>query len=236
MLEYSALQELRKDGINGKGFFDGPSVWKVGRKNLDNIQKELSIDPICGICGKAYFDSHPKEELSLLVKRMNEIMNHRGPDDEGYYISDTVGLGHKRLSTIDLSSGKQPIFNEDGSIVVIFNGEINNYKSLRRDLQECGHVFRTQSDTEVIVHLYEVYGEGFLEYLRGMFAIARWNDNQKMLILARDRLEIKPSYFSSNLGSLVFASEVKAILADKEFGLRYISSLQSLNFPIGGRN
>src|SRR3990172_10036317 len=172
---------------------------------------------MCGICGKVYFDSHPREDLFHVIKRMSDTMNHRGPDDEGYYIGDSIALGHKRLSIIDLNSGKQPIFNEDGSIAVIFNGEIYNYKSLRRELQGIGHVFRTQSDTEVIVHLYEEHGEGFLEHLRGMFAIALWNDKQKTLILARDRLGIKPLYFSSNRDSLVFASEIKATLADKEF-------------------
>jgi asparagine synthase (glutamine-hydrolysing) len=144
-------------------------------------------------------------------------MRHRGPDDEGSYIRNGIGLGHRRLSIIDLGTGKQPLCNEDGSVVVVFNGEIYNYKSLRETLKAKGHVFKTLSDTEVIVHAYEAYGEDFLGHLRGMFAIALWDDKSRTLILARDRMGIKPLYFSVSEHRILFASEIKAILKDPDF-------------------
>jgi asparagine synthase (glutamine-hydrolysing) len=149
---------------------------------------------------------------------MTGSMVHRGPDDEGFYIKNGVGLGHRRLSIIDLSTGKQPLTNEDGSVVVVFNGEIYNYESLRDTLKAKGHLFKTRSDTEVIVHAYEEYGEEFLKKLRGMFAIALWDDRNRTLLLARDRVGIKPLYFSASSNWIVFASEIKAILQDSEFG------------------
>src|SRR5271169_61624 len=168
---------------------------------------------MCGICGKLMFDSGAKVSPAL-VKAMADTIYHRGPDDEGYYVSGPIGLGFRRLSIIALKSGHQPLSNEDGALQIIFNGEIYNYQELRAFLLSKGHVFKTQSDTEVIVHLYEELGPKCLDKLRGMFALAIWNENTKSLFLARDRVGIKPLYYSLTDKSLVFASEIKAILAD----------------------
>jgi len=168
---------------------------------------------MCGICGKLAFDNQATISPSL-VKAMADTIRHRGPDDEGYYVSGPVGLGFRRLSIIDLKSGHQPLSNEDGSIWIVFNGEIYNYQDLRAFLLEKGHVFKTRTDTEVIVHLYEEFGPACLEKLRGMFSFAVWDQNAKTLFLARDRVGIKPLYYHLTDASLVFASEIKAILAD----------------------
>ena len=149
-----------------------------------------------------------------LVKAMADTMYHRGPDDDGYYVSGPVGLGFRRLAIIDLQTGHQPVPNEDGTVQIVFNGEIYNYQELRAFLLSKGHVFRTQSDTEVIVHLYEEFGPQCVEKLRGMFAFAIWDEKTKSLFLARDRVGIKPLYYCLTDTSLVFASEIKAILAD----------------------
>jgi asparagine synthase (glutamine-hydrolysing) len=149
-----------------------------------------------------------------LVKAMADTICHRGPDDEGYYVSGPIGLGFRRLSIIDLKSGHQPLSNEDGTLQIIFNGEIYNYQELRAFLLSKGHIFKTQTDTEVIVHLYEELGPQCLEKLRGMFAFAIWDENVKTLFLARDRVGIKPLYYCLTNKSLVFGSEIKAILAD----------------------
>jgi asparagine synthase (glutamine-hydrolysing) len=145
---------------------------------------------------------------------MMDTIRHRGPDDEGLHVASRVGLGFRRLSIIDLSSGHQPISNEDDSIWIVFNGEIYNYRELRSFLVSKGHVFKTQTDTEVIVHLYEEFGPQCLEKLRGMFAFAIWDENAKSLFLARDRVGIKPLYYALTDKTIVFASEIKAILAD----------------------
>jgi asparagine synthase (glutamine-hydrolysing) len=147
---------------------------------------------------------------------MADSIYHRGPDDEGYHISGPVGLGFRRLAIIDLNTGHQPISNEDGTVWIVFNGEIYNYHELREHLRTKGHVFKTQTDTEVIVHLYEEFGESCVEKLRGMFAFAIWDDRQKTLFLARDRVGIKPLYYFLNGKSLIFGSEIKAILADPD--------------------
>ena len=168
---------------------------------------------MCGICGKLMFDSQAPVAPAL-VKAMADTMSHRGPDDDGYYVSGQVGLGFRRLSIIDLSGGHQPLSNEDGTVWIVFNGEIYNYLELRDYLLGRGHVFKTQSDTEVIVHLYEELGEICVERLRGMFAFAIWDDRRKSMFIARDRVGIKPLYYSMSVSSFVFASEIKAILAD----------------------
>jgi asparagine synthase (glutamine-hydrolysing) len=170
---------------------------------------------VCGICGKLNFDSSASVSPALL-KKMADTIHHRGPDDEGYYTSGAVGLGFRRLSIIDLNTGHQPISNEDGSVWIVFNGEIYNYQELREYLLGKGHRFTTQTDTEVIVHLYEEFGEGCVEKLRGMFGFAIWDDRNKTLFLARDRVGIKPLYYWLSERSLVFGSEIKAILADPE--------------------
>ena len=168
---------------------------------------------MCGICGKLMFDSQERVSPDLL-KAMLDTIRHRGPDDEGVYTVAQAGLGHRRLSIIDLKTGHQPLSNEDGTIWIAFNGEIYNFQELRHFLLSKGHVFRTQTDTEVIVHLYEQLGPRCLEELRGMFAFAIWNENTRTLFLARDRVGIKPLYYYLSSESLVFASEIKAILAD----------------------
>src|SRR5271167_735667 len=170
---------------------------------------------MCGICGKLMFGNEATISPAL-VKAMADTIRHRGPDDEGYYVSGPIGLGFRRLSIIDLQSGHQPLSNEDGRIWIVFNGEIYNFQELRAFLLSKGHVFKTQSDTEVIVHLYEELGPKCLDKLRGMFAFAIWDENKKSLFLARDRVGIKPLYYCLSNESLVFASEIKAILADAE--------------------
>jgi len=170
---------------------------------------------MCGICGKFELDLQARVSPAL-VKAMADTISHRGPDDEGYYVSGPIGLGFRRLSIIDLNTGHQPISNEDGSVWIVFNGEIYNYQELREHLLSRGHVFKTRTDTEVIVHLYEEFGEGCVDKLRGMFAFAIWDNRNKLLFIARDRLGIKPLYYASSSKSLVFASEMKAILADPE--------------------
>ncbi len=170
---------------------------------------------MCGICGKLNFDPE-KAVPSSLVKAMADTIFHRGPDDDGYYLSGQVGLGFRRLSIIDLATGHQPLANEDCSVWVVFNGEIYNFHELREFLLTRGHRFKTQTDTEVIVHLYEEMGEACVEKLRGMFAFAVWDENKRTLLLARDRVGIKPLYYRLGERSLLFASEIKAILADPE--------------------
>lgn len=162
---------------------------------------------MCGISG--YLGEGDKE----MLKGMCDVMSHRGPDDEGYYEDVGVGLGVRRLSVIDLEGGHQPIHNEEQTIWVIQNGEIYNYRRLMETLDEKGHRFYTSSDTETIVHAYEEYGMGFLQKLNGMFAIALWDTSKKKLILARDRIGVKPLYYTANPKEFAFASELKGILA-----------------------
>jgi asparagine synthase (glutamine-hydrolysing) len=168
---------------------------------------------MCGICGKFFFDREASVP-EVLVKDMADAIAHRGPDDEGFYISGQIGLGFRRLSIIDLSGGHQPLSNEDGTIWVVFNGEIYNYQIIRRELIAKGHTFKTKSDTEVIVHLYEEYGTDCVQHLRGMFAFAIWDARERALFLARDRIGIKPLYYFAGKKFLAFGSELKAILAD----------------------
>ena len=165
---------------------------------------------MCGIAGIMSFNGRPvsSEEMSAMCT----AMVHRGPDDEGFYIGPGVGLGMRRLSIIDLQTGRQPVHNEDGTVGVVFNGEIYNFRDLRRKLEQRGHVFSTATDTEVIVHLYEDFGPHCVEHLRGMFAFALWDGRRRQLLLARDRLGIKPLYYAEIAGRLLFASELKAIL------------------------
>jgi asparagine synthase (glutamine-hydrolysing) len=168
---------------------------------------------MCGICGKLVLGRQAQVSRGLL-KAMADAIQHRGPDDEGFYISDQVGLGFRRLSIIDLSGGHQPLSNEDGTVWIVFNGEIYNYQELRNQLLAKGHVFKTRSDTEVIVHLYEEYGKDCVQKLRGMFGFAIWDSNSRTLFLARDRVGIKPLYYYVGKDFLSFGSEIKAILAD----------------------
>lgn len=164
---------------------------------------------MCGICGKYSPTGVRAEEIQPML---NAII-HRGPDDEGLYVNGRIGLGSRRLSIIDLPGGRQPIANEDETIWVVYNGEIYNYPALRHELQARGHTFRTHSDTEVIVHLYEEMGERCVERLSGMFAFALWDSNTQTLLLARDRIGQKPLFYAQTGDDLLFGSEIKAILA-----------------------
>jgi asparagine synthase (glutamine-hydrolysing) len=168
---------------------------------------------MCGIVG--IFDTRGRADVSrVLLERMNERQHHRGPDEGGLHIEPGVGLGHRRLSIIDLSTGQQPLFNEDGSVAVVFNGEIYNFQDLVPELQALGHVFRTRSDTEVIVHGWEAWGEDCVQRFRGMFAFAIWDRNRQTLFLARDRIGVKPLHYALLTdGTLIFGSEIKALLA-----------------------
>jgi asparagine synthase (glutamine-hydrolysing) len=165
-------------------------------------------------------DVQGKRALSrALLSRMNETQHHRGPDAGGLHFEPGLGLGHRRLSIIDLSTGQQPLFNEDGSVVVVFNGEIYNYQELIPELTRLGHVFRTKSDTEVIVHGWEQWGEECVRRFRGMFALALWDRNQETLFLARDRLGVKPLYYALlGDGTLIFGSELKSLVVHPRFG------------------
>ena len=165
---------------------------------------------MCGIAGIVRWDGAPIPERD--IRDMCSAIVHRGPDDEGVYLGDGVALGMRRLSIIDLEGGHQPISNEDGSVWIVFNGEIYNYRELRHDLEQRGHVFRTDSDTETIVHLYEETGPRCVDRLRGMFAFAIWDERRRQLLLARDRLGIKPLYYADRGDEIVFASELKPIL------------------------
>ena len=163
---------------------------------------------MCGICGKVSPVGVRPEE----IQKMLQAIAHRGPDDEGTYVQGVVGLGNRRLSIIDLAGGRQPICNEDESIRIVFNGEIYNYRALRRELEQSGHQFRTRSDTEVILHLYEDLGERCVERLKGMFAFAIWDNPRRRLVLARDHLGQKPMFYAHEGDDFLFASEIKAIL------------------------
>jgi asparagine synthase (glutamine-hydrolysing) len=164
---------------------------------------------MCGICGKYSPGGVQAGDLQPMLR----AIVHRGPDDEGVYARGPIGLGSRRLSIIDLPGGRQPIANEDATVWVVFNGEIYNYPALRRELEGRGHIFRTHSDTEVIVHLYEELGERCVQRLRGMFAFAVWDENEQKLLLARDRLGQKPLFYAQIGDELLFGSEIKAILA-----------------------
>lgn len=174
---------------------------------------------MCGICGvHEYQGRRPVDKHTL--EAMLQVVRHRGPDDEGLYFDHNLGLGMRRLSIIDLAGGHQPIFNEDGSIVIVFNGEIYNYRELAPQLEARGHVLKTACDTEVIVHLYEDLGEACVHHLRGMFAFAIWDTRRRRLFIARDRLGIKPLYYTQAGGRLIFGSEIKAILQHPEVQAR----------------
>jgi asparagine synthase (glutamine-hydrolysing) len=165
---------------------------------------------VCGIAGIVRWNEEPVLEHE--IRSMCDLMVHRGPDEDGVYVNGPVGLGMRRLSIIGLDSGHQPIANEDATVWVVFNGEIYNYAALRHDLEQRGHVFRTASDTECLVHLYEDHGARLVEHLRGMFAFAIWDTKRRQLLLGRDRLGIKPLYYAETGHSLIFASEIKPIL------------------------
>lgn len=170
---------------------------------------------MCGIAG--IYDPRGGGGLDTEIRVMTGRLGHRGPDDEGYYVSGNVALGHKRLSIIDLKTGHQPIFNEDESVCIVYNGEVYNFAELTEELEGLGHRFRTRTDTEAILHAYEEWGIECVKRLRGMFAFAIWDEKNQSLVLARDRLGIKPLFYSLRDGRLAFSSEMKAILSDPGF-------------------
>jgi len=193
---------------------------------------------MCGIAG-VYHRNHAPVDTETLV-RMTRTLTHRGPDEEGFFVGSTpplhafpdlpfrsatggvtepvkgpqghVGLGHRRLSIIDLGSGQQPLCNEDGTVWITYNGEVYNFPELTRELESLGHRFRTRSDTEAIVHAYEEWGPACVERLRGMFAFAIWDQRNQQMLLARDRVGKKPLYYALEENRLVFGSEIKAVL------------------------
>jgi asparagine synthase (glutamine-hydrolysing) len=170
---------------------------------------------MCGICGIVYRDRERQVDAAD-VKRMSDIIRHRGPDDDGFHIHENVGLGMRRLSIIDLVTGSQPIYNEDNTCAIVFNGEIYNHQTLRHELKARGHQFTSQADTEAILHAYEEFGELCPTKLNGMFAFAIWDDRRRRLFIARDRLGIKPLYYYFDGERLLFGSELKSILQIKD--------------------
>ncbi|MFA7267861.1 MAG: asparagine synthase (glutamine-hydrolyzing) [Sterolibacterium sp.] len=165
---------------------------------------------MCGIAG--FLGDVADAEATAILRRMNDRLAHRGPDAEGFYERGAIHLGHRRLAVIDLETGRQPLFNEDGTVAVVFNGEIYNFVELRNELSARGHRFVTHTDSEVLVHGYEEYGDALLGRLRGMFAFALWDERRQRLLLARDQLGVKPLHYHWVAGRLVFASELKALL------------------------
>src|SRR5450755_2820776 len=166
---------------------------------------------MCGIAGVMKFGAGARAD-SVALRRMCDVIAHRGPDDDGFYTDGPVGIGMRRLSIIDVAGGHQPISNETGTMWIVFNGEIYNHSDLRKDLEARGHRYKTNSDTETIVHLYEEYGRDCVNHLRGMFAFAIWDREKRSLFVARDRLGIKPLYYRLTPESFLFGSEIKVIL------------------------
>ncbi|MDR7477405.1 MAG: asparagine synthetase B, partial [Armatimonadota bacterium] len=171
---------------------------------------------MCGICGVVDLDLERPVDAGVL-QRMNRALRHRGPDEEGYREAPHVALAMCRLRVIDPAGGSQPMGNEDGSVWLVYNGEVYNFRELRHELEARGHRFRTRSDTEVVVHGYEAFGVEVVTRLRGMFAFALWDGRQQRLLLARDRLGIKPLYYWQKGGRLAFASELKSLLKLPDF-------------------
>ncbi|HVG20366.1 MAG TPA: asparagine synthase (glutamine-hydrolyzing), partial [Blastocatellia bacterium] len=190
---------------------------------------------MCGIAGVIETEtSMDFAERRNLIGRMCRAIEHRGPDDEGFHIDGGVALGMRRLSIIDLFTGHQPISNEDGSVWIVFNGEIYNFRQLRDGLIARGHTLRTNTDTEVIVHLYEEEGEACVERLRGMFAFAIWDSRDRRLFIARDRVGIKPLHYWHAGDTFIFGSEIKSILqhpkVNREVNPEAISDFLSFNY------
>src|SRR3954463_8616814 len=170
---------------------------------------------MCGIAGK--FNFNPQQPVGReRLAAMTAVIAHRGPDSDGFYVGDGIGLGHRRLSIIDLSTGDQPLTNETRSIWVVFNGEIYNFAEIRTELETHGHRFRTHSDTEVIVHAYEQWGDRAVDRFRGMFAFALWDEPKRRLLLVRDRVGVKPLYYAITSTGVVFGSEIKSLLEDPD--------------------
>jgi len=189
---------------------------------------------MCGICG--FTNSNINNKSSEIIRNMCDVITHRGPDDSGYFIDKNISMGFRRLSIIDLDNGHQPIYNETNNLVLTFNGEIYNYKELKSELENLGHVFYTQSDSEVLVHGYEEWGKDLVLKLRGMFAFAIWNRTDKSLFLARDYFGIKPLYWSNFQNNFIYASEIKSILLypefEKKFNYRALDNYLSFQYAV----
>ena len=174
---------------------------------------------MCGIAGIVDFGPGFDPSLDVL-ERMTDVIRHRGPDDFGFHVGPHIALGHRRLSIIDLKSGHQPMYDAEKTAVIVFNGEIYNFQSIRSDLKSLGVQFRSQSDTEVLLESYKTYGLECLKRLRGMFAFAIWDASRRRLFVARDRLGKKPVYYFASGNRLVFGSEIKSILAAQQIDRR----------------
>ncbi len=173
----------------------------------------LKFKNMCGINGIAFSSESKRRIDRRVLEAMRDVQFHRGPDDGGIFAEENIGLGHRRLSIVDVSLGSQPMFNEDGSLVIIYNGEIYNHADYRAELEAQGHVYQTHCDTETILHLYEEYGAKAVKKLRGMFAFAIYDRREKTLFIARDRLGVKPLYYVHDAqGNLFFGSEIKTLL------------------------
>ena len=192
---------------------------------------------MCGIVGSVH--AEPGHVDQPLVRQMCALIRRRGPDDDGFFFDGQVGLGMRRLAIIDVNSGRQPVYNEDRTVVVVFNGEIYNYQELRAALLKRGHILTTHSDTECIAHLYEDFGEEYVTHLRGMFAIAIWDIRQKKLLLARDRFGIKPLYYWQDRRDLYFGSELKCLLSvdryERQMDLQSVSEFFTFKYVPGPR-
>ena len=175
---------------------------------------------MCGIAGVMKFREGARVEPATL-RQMCAAMVHRGPDDEGVYTDGAIGIGMRRLSIVDLATGHQPLSNEDGTVWIVFNGEIYNHALLRPGLENQGHQYRTHSDTETIIHLYEQYGPDCVQHLRGMFAFAIWDARKQKLFIARDRLGIKPLYYRITADEIVWGSEIKVVRACTASGAEF---------------
>jgi asparagine synthase (glutamine-hydrolysing) len=193
---------------------------------------------MCGICGVVYAHGERPVDAAML-RRMTGSLRHRGPDSDGFYTAPGIGLGVRRLAINDLQTGDQPIANEDGTVTVVCNGEIYNFHELRQELLAAGHRFRTRSDVEVIVHLYEEDGPACLNRLRGMFGFALWDERRRQLMLARDRLGIKPLHYALGQDACYFGSELKAILlagvVERQLDVQALRDLFIFGFVIGPR-
>ena len=187
---------------------------------------------MCGIAG--FISNKKRDEYPQILQSMMKEIAHRGPDDEGVYSDPKIHLGFRRLSIIDVERGRQPFFNEDKSVVVLCNGEIYNHDNLRTDLKSKGHIFKSESDAEVIAHLYEEKGLNFPAFLDGMFAVVLWDKNKSRLLLLRDRVGVKPLYYYSKNDDFIFASEIKSILkhpeVSKEIDQNSLGAYFSLNY------
>ena len=196
-----ALRAEKREQIN--------HTLKISSADESNSTNTSKI--MCGIVGIAYKENRQIERE--ILEKMNQAIFHRGPDEDGFYIKENIGLAMRRLAIIDLSGGQQPIYNQDKTKAIVFNGEIYNFQELRADLEKRGHQFYTHCDTEIVIHLYDEYGVDCVQHLRGMFALAIWDEVEKSLFIARDRVGKKPLLYSHQPnGDLIFGSEFQALL------------------------